>query len=112
MNKAAQNKLLAATRGSQLGAIIRCALGVERDAEPRFEGKATVTSDGFIMCNFIDRNGDGHWGAFVGSHSDYAANVHGVADHCRMNTKDRVYFFAKMSEWCDLNRSHIARRMS
>ncbi len=105
MNKAAQDKLLAATRGTQLGAIIRCAFDLERDAEPRFEGKATVTSDGFVMCNFIDRNGDGHWGAFVGSHSDYAANVHGVADHCKMDVEDRAAFFRAMDDWCPLSRA-------
>lgn len=93
-------KILAATNGRQLGAMIRCAYNIERDACPRYTGHPSVTSDGFIMCDFVGRDGDGHWGAFVGAHSDYIRNVHGVADHCKLTARQRASFLAVMNRWC------------
>src|SRR4051812_31624492 len=90
MDKKAMQKLLGATVGTQLGAIIRCAFGIERSAWPRFEGKGVMTSDGFIMCNFVDSNGGGHLGAFVGSRQDFDRNVLGVAGHCELNPAERA----------------------
>lgn len=105
MKQEAKDKLLACTRGTQLGAIIACALGVERDAVPRFCGKAMLTSDGFIMCNFVDRDGFGHLGAFVGSLDDFDRNVVGVAAHCKLNADDRAMFFQVMDDWCGAAKS-------
>lgn len=84
MNNDLKDKVLAATYGTKLGAILRCALDVERDAQPRFVGKATVTSDGFIVCNFVDSDGEAHFGAFVGSKQDLWGNVLGLCDHLKL----------------------------
>jgi hypothetical protein len=94
-----KDKALAATRGSQFGAIIRCALGRDLEAVPRFVGKASVTSDGFIMCNFIDRDGDGYHGAFVGAKSDLTRNFRGLSDHLKLNDKDRAAFRKVLTTW-------------
>ncbi len=92
-------KILQASKGSQLGAIIRCAYGIERDAMPRFEGKASVTSDGYVMCNFVARNGDHHMGAFVGDMADFERNVEGIAKHCALDADERKAFLATMRGW-------------
>jgi hypothetical protein len=42
-------------------------LGSGRNAVPRFEGKAAISSDGFVMCDMVDQHGDYHTGAFVGA---------------------------------------------
>ena len=81
---------LAAADGTQTGAILRCALGRNTDAVPRFEGKASVTSDGFVMCNFIDRNGEGHMGAFVGSYDDLLRNLGKLAAHVEKHGRVEV----------------------
>lgn len=94
-----RDRLLAATRGTQLGAIARCALGRNDDSVPRFEGRASVTSDGFVMCDFVDRDGNGHWGAFVGSDDDLERNVIGVADHLQLSDAERAEWFAAMKKW-------------
>lgn len=93
------DKLLAATAGTQFGAIIRCAYDLERDACPRFVGRATVTSDGFLMCSFVDRHGEGHSGAFVGSASDLQRNIDGVTRHCKLSASDAAEFRAKLAAW-------------
>lgn len=96
-----KDKALAATRGSQFGAIIRCALG--RDAGqttgPRFVGKANITSDRFIMCNFIDSNGQFRHGAFVGAFDDLTRNYRGLSDHLKLNDKDRAAFRRVLASW-------------
>jgi len=109
MNKKAQSKLLAVTRGSKLGAIIRCALnipfGIDNPMTPRFHGKAIMTSDDFIMCDFVDRDGEPHFGAFVGSRQDFNRNIAALAVHCDLAASDRAVFFEIMNDWCGVARS-------
>lgn len=83
------DKLLAATNGTQLGAILRCAMDRNEDQCPRYTGKASVTSDGYLMANFVDTRGEPHWGAFVGGISDLHRNVQGLADHLDLSEDDR-----------------------
>lgn len=94
-----QNKALHATQGTQFGAIIRCALGVEGLLVPRYSGKASVTSDGFVMCDFIDKNGEGHFGAFVGAFGDLTGNVSGLSDHLALSVVERAEFRAVIVAW-------------
>ncbi|MCK1671080.1 hypothetical protein [Bradyrhizobium sp. 150] len=94
-----QDKAMAATRGSQLGAIIACALGRNPDDVPRFNGKASVTSDGFIMCDFVDRSGEGRMSALAGSLSDLERNVKGLADHLQLTAEERGEYAEKLGGW-------------
>jgi hypothetical protein len=96
-----KTKALAATRGSQFGAIIECALGigVGQTTGPRFVGKATVTSDGFIMCDFIDRNGCYRHSAFVGAKDDLTRNYRGLSDHLKLSERDRANFRRALARW-------------
>jgi hypothetical protein len=96
-----KDKALAATNGSQFGAIIRCALGLDAGLTtgPRFVGNASVTSDGFVMCNFIDKNGQFRHSAFVGSKDDLTRNFRGLSDHLKLNDKDRAAFRKVLASW-------------
>lgn len=98
-NSAWCDKAIAATRGTQFGAIVACALGVERDATPRFVGKGIVTSDGFLMCGFVDRNGTGHHGALVGAMADCESNISGLSKHLGLSREDDAEFRAVMKAW-------------
>lgn len=90
-------KLHAATAGTRFGAMIDCAYGKNRDATPRFVGKATITSDGFLMWSFVDRHGEGHSGAFSGGYGDYVDNMHGLARHLDLKPRDEMAdFYAAM----------------
>src|ERR1035437_1819785 len=97
-----QDKVYYATRGSQLGAIIECAL--ERGGHntlPRFAGKAIVTSDGFLQCNFYGANGDYHPGAFIGRVSDLSRNIELLADELNLCPADEEALTAAITGWIE-----------
>lgn len=93
-----KTKILAAAGGTQTGALLACVLGVER-AAPYFTGKGTITSDGFLMCNFVDRDNQHHHGAFVGSFSDLTANLIRLRDFMQMSKADYNELTLAVSSW-------------
>lgn len=98
-----QDRAIEATGGnrSQLGAILLAMLArVPRYSSfPRFSGLATVTSDGFVMCNFYDKAGVFRPGAFVCDVEDLRDNFRGLADHLKLNDADRNAMFAELLKW-------------
>jgi len=78
MNKNTKQLVTDALRGSQIGAIIACALDTNREATPRFTSKAIITSDGFVQANFVDRDGVSRHSAFIGSWGDLLVNLQSV----------------------------------
>lgn len=83
----------------ETGAIIACALNEDRDALPRFEGKAVVTSDGFIQCGFVTRNGEYKNMAFVGSLEDLDRNLAGLAKHLKLCPADQNALNSAVTGW-------------
>lgn len=77
MNADTKAKIVEALRGSQIGAIVACALGVI-EPSPCFASKAVITSDGFVQANFIGSDGRTHLSAFVGSYDDLKENLRSV----------------------------------
>jgi hypothetical protein len=95
-----KDKAVLATRGSKFGAIIKSALGLgEGENGPRFSGKASITSDGFVMCNFIDAHGELHFGAFVGDVSDLTNNFEGLSKHLGLTPRDKTELKAALDGW-------------
>ena len=96
-----QDRVVEAARGNgtRLGTILLCALGREPDAVPRFTGRASITSDGFVMCNYVARDGVAHASALVGSVDDLRANVIGLADHLRLSAIDRHSLYVVVQRW-------------
>jgi hypothetical protein len=99
-----KEKSLAATRGTKFGAVVACALNHETPA-PCFSGKASVTSDKFVMCNYTDANGEGHMGAFVGSLDDIERNAVGLANHLKLSGDERSEYSAALASWIALDYS-------
>lgn len=95
-----KEKALAATRGSQFGAILCAATGTDAPA-PCFTSKASITSDGFVMADFTGADGRQHMGAFVGSVADLVKNSVGLADHLKLNSGDRAELFAAVRGWIE-----------
>jgi hypothetical protein len=93
------------------GAIVACALNRERLAVPRYVGKATITSDGWVMCDFVDSDHRKHLGAFVGGVSDLEANVRGLARHCRLNSDEQENLFQAVRNWIAQDARSGARRL-
>jgi hypothetical protein len=101
MNEELKAKILNATDGSKTGAILRCALGeiAAPGENQRFVGKASITSDGFVMCDFIDSNGEFRHGAFVGAIQSFDRNILGLADHLKLDQNDRTALIALAKSW-------------
>lgn len=98
-----QNKAIRATEGTQFGAIIRCALGVEGLLVPRFVGKAVITSDGFVQCSFVTRDGEHKHMAFVGAWSDVERNMEGLAAHLKLTRAQAVEFADVIQAWISID---------
>jgi hypothetical protein len=99
MNVTYRTRALAATRGTQFGAILSCAFGANHGQTPRFEGKAIITSDSFVQCSFVDSNGNARHMAFVGSVSDLVRNVSVLSDHLNLSEEDRTDLRACVTAW-------------
>lgn len=94
-----KNKILrGCSTGGQLHAILACVLG-EGIPAPHYYGKASVTSDGFVMCSFVDRNGEGHSGAFVGSMGDLERNLDGLASFLHLSVAERDALWQAVEGW-------------
>ena len=93
-----KQRALAATRESRFGAIVADALG-EKIPAPHFSGRPSITSDGYVMCNFVDGRGQGHMGAFIGSFADVQRNVVGLANHLKLSAEDRAEYAATLTRW-------------
>lgn len=72
--------------GSRWEAVLRWALLDDTDTSvPRFVGRPVQTSNGFLIGDFVDSNGDRHSGAFWGVTSDFVRNTHEFARYCVAN---------------------------
>lgn len=100
-----KDKAVAATEGSRFGAIIAC-LMEKPIPPPSFIGKATITSDGFVLCSFIDSRGHFHHGAFVGEAADYHRNVEGLANHLGLKGEELAEYKAFMASWIEKDWRH------
>lgn len=88
-----KKKALAATAGSQFGAILAAATDTKIKA-PCFTSKAVITSDGFVTANLVGADGRAHLGAFVGHVRDLIRNTNGLADHLALEGADRAELFS------------------
>lgn len=98
---------LAATRGTQLGAILCAATKTETPA-PCFTSKASVTSDGFLVANYTGADGRQHMGAFIGPASDLVRNAQGLADHLKLDETARAELYRVLLKWIELDYSRGA----
>lgn len=110
MKQELQKKILAVTQNGQFGAILRCALGVERDALPRFTGRAVVTSDGFVMATFISSDGETHLGAFVGSKKDLVQNVEGLSRWLKLSPEEDRELRTLVDGWLGIEIIHVTSK--
>lgn len=87
-------------RRSLLGCIVLAALQKQPKAPPYFTGKANITSDGFVMCDFTDDRGF-HAQALVCRDEDMVRNLLGLVDHCQLSNEEKIDFLARVNHWID-----------
>ena len=95
-----QYKTVAATQGpkSKLGTILLAILN-RSVRRPAFGPSCVITSDGYVLSNFVDRHGSMHVGAFVCHISELVSNFKGLADHCELEQNDRQELFEEVRKW-------------
>jgi hypothetical protein len=90
-----------ATHGTQLGAILAAALGLEV-APPCYNGKASIT-DGFLIGDFTAADGARHTGAFIGSVADLELNIFGLSRHLNLSDADAADLLKVFQGWIGLD---------
>jgi hypothetical protein len=86
-------------RGSQLRAIVEAVFHVSPRQLPAFADTCAITSDGYVICAFKDKFGRLHHGALVCDTDDLTRNFRGLADHMKLDDKERQALFAELHKW-------------
>jgi hypothetical protein len=112
MAKAWNVRILTEAHGnkSQGGALIIAAL---RNASiriprahaglPRFNGRAIVTSDGFLICFFVGKDRQGHAGAFAGAANSFEKSCNAIAANARLDAEERRAFFDAIKSFVEID---------
>jgi hypothetical protein len=93
-----------------LGAVVLVAIGKRPDNPPYLSGRATITSDGLLMCDFTSKDGVFHPGALVGDDEDFARNLLGLCNHCQLNNGEKTEFLARVNNWIEHDNRDASRR--
>lgn len=94
-----QARALAATTGTQLGAILAVAYHVTGRSAPAFCGEATITSDGFVTCDYISADEQFHHGAIICDVADLERNLLGLSKHLKLDSVERTALLATVQAW-------------
>ena len=92
-------RLLEVTSGSRTGYILRAMFDDPRDYLPKFDRKAIITSDGYLMCGFTDNRGDYHAGSFVGSAFELTRNLIAVCVFAKLNADEMLALGDAADSW-------------
>jgi hypothetical protein len=52
-----------------------------------------------MMCDFVNRAGDYHYGALAGEVTDYKGNVAGLMAHLKLSEADKADYLKTMRAW-------------
>lgn len=101
MDKALQDRILSTTKNTKFGLVLRCALAKPNEVHtaPAFSGKASITSDGYCLCDYVSADGDLHHGAFVGGWSEVKANTVELAKHLALEPTEATELHAVITGW-------------
>ena len=96
-----QGKAIQATGGnrSKTGAIVLAILAQTPPEPPAFGHGAVITSDGFVMCDFLDRDNVLHTGAFVSSVDELTSNFRRLRDHLKLTDAEGDAMFTYLRGW-------------
>lgn len=101
MDKDLQDRLIKGSReDSMMRAVVLAVLGRNPTfLRNNFVGKAAITSDGFVMCDFIGSHGEYHYGALVCEVSELKHNIKGIAKFLRLNSGEMDVWYGACSAW-------------
>jgi hypothetical protein len=90
-----------ATQGneSKLGAILLGVLKRSPHKPPAYGSKAAIGTDDKVFADYLDRAGIYHKAAYVCDVGELVVNFRGLADHLKLNDKDRKEMFDALRKW-------------
>jgi hypothetical protein len=91
-------KAMRATEGTRFGIMLLSALGLEPEHPPSC-GRPCVTSDGFLIGNYVSEDGESHMGALLGAVADLETNIVAFPRAVGMTLADRKEFYATWRKW-------------
>lgn len=108
-----QYRAIEATHGNQsrLGTILLAALDRSANNPPWFGRHAAITSDGFVLCDFMSKSRGMCPGAFVGSLAEVRDNFRGLADHLKLSDTEREDLFKAVRGWLATDHRAIKDRV-
>lgn len=104
-------KLIEKTRGNQTheGRIVLAAIGKEPSNPPYFRGRANITSDGMVLCDFVSADGVYHHDDVVGTDSDLVRNMVALASFSGLNDDEKIEFLALVNDWIAVDNRSTTR---
>ena len=85
---------------SLLGCFVLAILGLQHGIKPpRFGSTANIDKDGLLYSNMQDKDGKIHQNFCLGPVKDLVDNLRGLADHLKLDDKDRVEMFDEFKKW-------------
>lgn len=94
------DRILEVTSRTWTGAMLRA---VFRDPDdtiiPRFGHAASVTSDNFIICDFVGSDGQYHVGAFAGSMNEFEESVARLVAHLKLTEAEIELIQKAIAVW-------------
>ena len=92
-------RILEVTSDTRTGCILRAMFHDPRDYLPRYDRKAIITSDGYLMCGYTDRHGNYHPGAFVGSAFELTRNLIALCVFAKLSGDEILALGDAADEW-------------
>lgn len=89
-------KVLNATGPGKLRILALYVLNKHMGTSPRCAGPWIITSDGFVMGDWIDRDSTFHHGAMICDVEDLIRNFRGLAEHAKLTQAESDLFFAEI----------------
>lgn len=97
-----QYRAVAATQGNQsmLGCFVLAVLGWQHGRKPpRFGSKAYIDANGQLFSNMQDASGHMFRNQHLGPVEDVINNFRGLADHLKLDDKERKEMFGELKKW-------------
>lgn len=104
-------KLIEATRGNQslMGCLVLAAIGKEPSNPPFFRGKARITNQNEVLCDFVGKDRIYHSMARISDDEDLVQNLVRLTVHCDLTDDERVEFLARVNAWIEHDDREMGR---
>ena len=93
-------KMVKATRGSQtqLGTLLLAIINKSRP-KPSYGDQGYITSDGYLLADFVDKRGEYHPAAFIAPIKTVVDAFRAAADEAKLDGDEVIALFTEFRRW-------------